>query len=81
MTGISTGLPVTCRQPRSGPTNVVFPAASPPELPRVDSRPAKIYRDTFHRATLQYERQYKDNACTAGDALGDTLFAVHRRPA
>lgn len=39
---------------------------------------AQICRDTFQCATVQCEQQDTDNACTAGDALSDTLLAVHR---
>ena len=41
----------------------------------------QISRNTFQCAIVQYQHQYNDNACTAGDALTDTLLAVHRRRA
>lgn len=41
----------------------------------------QISRDTFQCAIAQYVHQYKDKACTASDALTDTLLAVHRRRA
>lgn len=41
----------------------------------------QISRDTFQCAIVQCEHQYNHNACTAGDALTDTLLAVHRRRA
>lgn len=37
----------------------------------------QIYRDTFQCVIVQYERQYNDNAYTAGVALTDTLLVVH----
>ena len=38
-------------------------------------------RDTLGTLVLQYERQHNDEACSTGDALTDTLLAVHHRRA
>lgn len=38
-------------------------------------------RDTFRALILQYEHQYNEHACSAGDALTDRLLAVHHRRA
>jgi transposase InsO family protein len=38
-------------------------------------------RDKLRAAVVQYERQWNNDACTAGDVLTDTLLAVHHRRA
>ena len=38
-------------------------------------------RDKLRAAVVQYERQKNDDACTAGNALTDTLRAAHHRRA